>query len=339
MLRATAPVYTMGIRAAHEYDPLLGVRLKKSYAAASVKDYREEIRTNRFGIVDFRDDYSAYPARIFALGDSYTQGTGLPLDAAYPAQLDLMLNSDSTGRYTPRSAVLNLGLGSYGGEQTFLTLQRFTQLLGAPSWCLYTGSDNDFDDDLLFRSGARHKHLVSGSPRFLGKAEWLGRLTDFQIGIRVRMLLADRRLRQLRRRALENDSTAALATSRASTAPPSGATPGPSQNVAEAEWPVLQRIVSACRQAGAEVVLSWVPSIDTSGYNWLRRKASEEGIPFNDWYPGVASTLEAIPGYPMANGHSGGHYRSWVSRRIALGFHALVTPRETPSSIPAAPFR
>ena len=319
MLRNIAPIYTAGIRSSYEYDSILGVRLKKNFSGSRITDHLEEVRTNRYGIVDHRENYSAYAREAFALGDSYTQGTGLPLDAAYPAQLDIMLNQDSSGRYAPRTAVLNLGLGSYGGEQSLLTLQRFAKELGAPAWCLYVGADNDRDDDLMFRNGIRHRHLVDGTPRWRGMAGFLGAVSDLQIVIRFRTALAERRLRQLRSATEPGDQQATDTTSRAGVV--TGA--GPS-STAEAQWPVIGRIISTCRGLGANVIITWADTQPMESYEWLRAKAASEGVLFNDWYPRVQSVREAIPSLPLENSHSARHYRGWVMHEMAAGFAALM---------------
>jgi hypothetical protein len=77
-------------------------------------------------------------------------------------------------------------------------------------------------------------------------------------------------------------------------------------------------------------------------YDWLKANAASRGIPFNDWYPRVSSTLAAIPALPLGNPHSGGHYRGWVAAQIAEGFLAeigRITTTEAPASTPASASR
>jgi hypothetical protein len=50
-------------------------------------DHQQEIRTNLLGTVNFEEDFHRYRYRVFALGDFFTQGTGLPSDCSYPFQL------------------------------------------------------------------------------------------------------------------------------------------------------------------------------------------------------------------------------------------------------------
>lgn len=342
-LRAFAPIHTVGIRRSYEYDSLLGVRLGSGVDERRLTDHLEEIHTNRMGVVDFREDFSGYPAVAFALGDSYTQGTGLPSDASYPAQLDESLNRDSAGMYVRRIAVLNLGLGSFGGEQSLRALERFGRTIRAPSWCLYLGSDNDYEDDLLFQSGARHRQLVAGTPRWYGLEKPIAWVGDTQLGLRLRLGLSQGRLNRVRKAARSAASTPPTAGERVN-AEAKPASPARQRSVAELEWPVIERIVQSCAALGGRAILSWIPHGDRLSYDWLKARAADRGIAFNDWYPRVTSMIDAIPGYPVANPHSGGHYRGWVSRQIAEGFRdeitrSGITPTGTPSPIPTSASR
>ena len=319
-LRAFAPIYTVGIQKSYEYDSVLGVRLKPGFHATRMTDHLEEITTNKLGVIDFRENYVGYPELAFALGDSYTQGTGLPTDMSYPAQLDQIVNRAADGRYERRVAVLNLGLGSYGGEQSLLVLQRFTKSVGKPAWCLYAGSDNDYDDDLLFKRGGRHRQLVRGTPRWKGFAEALGAVSNLQLVLRLKIPLAQRRLDAIRADAASGEESPAQI------------------SIAEREWPVIERIVSACAAAGGRTIVTWIPPGNMVSYDWAKRKSAERGIPFNDWYPRVASAIAAIPQLPEDNPHSGGHHRGWVAAQVAAGFRdemSSLRPTEKLSSSPS----
>ena len=195
-LRAFAPVHLTAPVRAYEYDQQLAVRLRSSMAFARATDYRHEIITNALGTTDFRKGFEGYDALVFAVGDSYTQGMGVPCDASYPFQLDLMLNVQD-GRYRRRYAVVNLGAAGYGSEQALLTLERYCKRIGTPDFVLYLGCDNDAVDDVLFKSGYRHKHLVDGNPRwgvFTKPLQWL--TNDLECGKRAKLALG--RLRRAR---------------------------------------------------------------------------------------------------------------------------------------------
>ncbi len=297
-LRTFNPLYLMGNDAAYEYDPELGVRLKPGVHLFRVTDYEDEVRTSPSGAVGFQDDFRGYPALVFALGDSYTQGTGLPADAAYPFQLDLMLNRDASGLYAKRFGVVNLGLAAFGGEQSLRTLQRFAAQLGKPAYVLYLGSENDYDDDLLWKSGHRHRHLIDGSPywgRWLGPVRWALRT---EIGKRLKVVAG-----ALRR------TDAGATTEAAGDAGPS---------TAELEGPVLERIVTACKELGATPIVSWAQV--SPSYQWLRAWAGARGVAFADWAPAVAAVEAAMPAVPVDNHHSAGHHRGWVLRAFAEAY-------------------
>jgi hypothetical protein len=286
------------------------VRLRPSIRLARVTDHREESHSNSLGTANFQNDFRGYRKLIFALGDSYTQGTGLPADQSYPIQLDLILNTMPGGSYEKNIAVVNLGLAAFGGEQTYRVLERYTARLGAPSACLYLGSENDYDDDLLFKSGARHRHVVRGSPEWKSFAPLLIWIGNLQIVLRAKLIIAKARIERLR----EADRTPVNSASR----PQPVAIP---TSVAELEWPVISRIVSYCKAHDAVVVLAWSkPPGESRSYDWLATAAGRNGLLFNDWYRRVEAVTTAIPALPIANDHSGGHYRGWVNGEIANGF-------------------
>jgi hypothetical protein len=303
-LRTFAPIYLTGIQSAYEYDDELGYRLKRATHQYLLTDHLEEIRTGELGNVGFEDEFSRYPRLVFALGDSYTQGTGNPSDTAYPFQLDMLLNQDAAGFYSEQFGIVNLGLAAFGTDQSLLTARRYADLIGNPQYVLYLGCDNDFDDDQLFRSGYRHQHLVSGNPRWGGWVEPINWLSGFEVAKRVKLALA--KIREARR----------VARTEATTASPGEAR---TQSVAERVWPSIAAIVEQARQWDAKIVVSWA-NPNTASYQWLRAKAAEEGILFADWVPRVESVQERMTALPLGNRHSSGHWRPWANRVIAESY-------------------
>jgi hypothetical protein len=199
-------------------------------------------------------------------------------------------------------AYVNLGLEGYGGEQELLALRRWAALLPPPAVILYLGYDNDFQDDLLFKSGYRHKHIVTGSPFWGWMAVPLQWLTnDFQLGIRMKMALAQLRQRSIQKSAHNQREQEVR-----------------SHSVAELESPVLARLVTYANAYGAWLVVSW--SDAGPSYDWLKSWATQNGIAFADWVPKVNSVRAVIPALPEDNQHSGGHHRAWVNRLIADEF-------------------
>lgn len=306
-LRAFAPIHLASILEAYEYDAELGVRLRPNVHLFKTTDHQQELRTNKLGSVNFQDDFDGYLRRVFALGDSYTMGMGLPSDLSYPSQLDLLINRDQTGFYRKQYAIVNLGLAAYGGEQNLIALRLFAARLGRPDAILYLGCDNDAADDELFLSGYRHGHLVSGNPRWgpmVGVLQWLS--DELQLGIRVKLLSGHaRRGAILAQRAADGRS------------------------VAEAEEAVFERLASYATSEGVELVVGWA-DIGAS-YDWLRAWASRHDVRFADWLPKVNAVTKAIPALPLENVHSGGHYRGWVNRIIAEEFE-----KQLRSALPAS---
>jgi hypothetical protein len=302
ILRLAAPLYTAGIVEAYQYDSEIGVRVRPGIHLLKTVDHQQEIRVNELGTVNFQETFGDYSMLIFALGDSYTQGTGLPADAAYPFQLDLLLNVGADGEYRPRYGVVNLGLSGQGGEQSLRLLRRYAGRVRSPGVCLYLGSENDHQDDVLFRGGYRHNHLVEGSPRWgiwVRPLQWAGAT---QIGVRAKVAIGTLRHARLMRTEASNDDA---------------------QSVAEIVWPVVEQVVEACAASGAATILSWSDGSSES-YPWLRTRATENGIAFADWYPSVVSIQAAIPALESENPHSGGHWRVWVNQMIARAFAAEI---------------
>ena len=299
ILRMFFPVYPVSTLRAYQYDPELGVAPKPGIHSLETTDFQQEIRVNKLGTVNFQETFADYKTLVFAVGDSYTQGTGLPSDMSYPAQLDLLMNSSRNG-YTREFGVVNLGLAAYGGEQNLLALRRYSDSIGRPAFILYLGCDNDFQDDQLFNSGYRHGHLVDGNPKwgiFVRPLQWL--TNDFQIGLQTKLIIG-----KVRRGELGSPSTA-----------DGGQIP---QSVAELERSVLDRANDFSKQAGAKLVVSWAGSAES--YAWTREWAAGNNVQFADWQPRVTAVTEAIPQMPIENPHSGGHYRGWVNRIIAEEF-------------------
>lgn len=299
--RIFKPFRSAGTLRAYEYDPDMGYRLKPGLNLTRITDHLEEVHSNRLGTANYQEDFGGYPTLVFAVGDSYTMGIGLPPDAAYPFQLDLILNRDEKGLYAKRYGVVNLGMAGMGAEQHLIQLRRSAVRLGKPAVVLYLGCDNDFQDDLLFRNGSRHTFGVEGNPRY-GPFLWLRMWVDrTDLGQRLLYRWAMARDRRLSRQALGVENW------RLSPRP-----------IAELQAPMLEKIAAATREQGARLVVSWV---DTTGsYQFLKSWAAAKNIPFADWKPAADSVRETMPALSTENPHSGLHYRTWVNRLIAEAY-------------------
>lgn len=298
-LRLLSPRYYPVITNAYEYDDELAYRLRPGAHLFETTDHQQETIANGLGTANFQERFDGYESLVFAVGDSYTQGTGLPADASYPAQLDLILNRDGEGFYVKKFGVVNLGVAGFGGEQSLVNLGRFGERLGSPAFILYLGCDNDFEDDVAFRSGERHRTVIAGSPvwgRMTGPLRLFFERT--QLGLRVREANRGR----VRAR-LVAESTAHL---------------GHTASVAELEAPVLERLKAYAEQQRAVLVVGW--SEESASYFWLKSWAAQRAVPFADWAPRANSVREVMPGLTLDNQHSGGHHRVWVNQLIAAEF-------------------
>lgn len=303
-LRLFSPLHLAGNIKAYQYDQELGYRLKPKLHFFSTTDYQQEFHTNQLGTINFQESFTDYDEIVFALGDSYTQGTGLPGDSSYPFQLDLKLNFHR-GEYTKRYAIINLGLAAFGGKQAIAALRIFQNVITSPDYILYLGSNNDYQDDMLFESGYRHQHLVDGNPNWgmmLKPIQWFASGTE--IGKRTKLAINGIR----RGKAKRNNKR------------PSGESS--ENNIAKLQEPVFSELLVIANKLNAPLIVSWsdLPEKAEGSYLWLKEWASERNVYFADWHPKVLSVLEAIPGLPQKNNHTGGHYRTWINSMIAESF-------------------
>lgn len=307
VLRSWFPIYLTGYIGFYQYDKDLGFRLLDDVHALKTTDYQQEILTNPLGTVNFQKDFAGYQIKVFAIGDSFTQGTGLPADASYPFQVDLLLNMDHD-RYLKKYAVVNLGLAALGAKQNLIVLKRYARKLGKPDFILYLGSGNDYEDDLLFDSGYSFKHMVWGNPFWGGSVGPLLWLTNnIEIGKRVKILVGELR----RQRIFAADKKYAQ-----------NEGPGQKKCVAELEAPTLQELVKTAGDYDAKLIVSWSdgPKNRDGSYQWLQEFARRNGVAFADWHPAVVSIKQDIPSLPIVNHHSGGHFRTWVNSMIARAY-------------------
>jgi len=307
VLRMTAPIYLAGIPEAYRYDQEIGYLLKSGIHMLKTTDHLQEIRTNRLGTVNFEEDFSDYPGMLFAIGDSFTAGTGLAADASYPFQLSMMLNRDGNGMFERRVAVVNLGLAALGMEQSLLVLRRYRKEIGNPDGVLLLGCQNDFQDDLLFESGYRHQHIVDDNPMWGPLVAPLQWASNFELAKRTKLAIGSLRA-SLIRGAGRNERRPA------------------DRSVAEAEWPIIEKIIRDASESGSFVVLGWADG-ESDSYLWLKQKAREREIPFADWYPRARAVMDAIPELSISNPHSAGHWRTWVNRLIAEEYARQVAGR------------
>lgn len=299
ILRQFFPRYYPVIVASYEYDPELAFRLRPGAHLFRTTDHQQESVANALGTANFQESFAGYESLVFAVGDSYTQGTGVPADMSYPSQLDLMLNRDERGFYVKKFGVVNLGVAGYGGEQELISLRRWAKALRPPSVILYLGCDNDLVDDLAFKSGERHSVVMPGSPVWGRMTPPLRLLLErTQLGLRLRNDILE-----LRRQRLAGEVLGPAADGRP---------------VAELQSPVLERLASYAKENGALLVVSW--SDGGASYEWLKAWAARSHVAFADWVPKAESVRAAMPALPLDNQHSSGHHRGWTNHVIAEEF-------------------
>ena len=300
LLRLFMPIYFSAPLEGYQYDKEIGYIARKGVHFFKLSDYQQEFQTNKLGTFNFQEEFRDYEKVVFAIGDSYTQGTGLYADASYPSQLDLMLNIDQNGEYKKNYAVINLGIAASGGEQNLLILKRYAKMI-RPDIILYLGSDNDYRDDLLFRAGIRHKNIVYNNPHygyFYYPLKFI--LYDTEIGKHLTMFVREKLLKP--RYSVRNS-----------------ADKHESLSTAELEKDVLERIINEAKNNKSVIILSWAEG-QSASYSWLQNYCKDKHLLFADYYHTLSSVHQAIPRLPFNNPHSGGHYRTWVNSIIARAF-------------------
>ena len=268
---------------------------------------------NSFGTINFTNDFTEFSNTVFTLGDSYTQGVGIPMDASYPAQLNLFLNINNYNISEPNFAVINLGLAAYGGKQNLAIYERYKDKLGKPDILLYLGCENDETDDLLFASGYRHRALVENSPVYGVFQKPLAYLTHkTEIGKRLNFLRGN-----LARRKVDIQEPPDFALKKSEF---KGHT-----SVAEKQQDIFNWLLEETKRNDIFFVVGWANYLKTekncNSYEWLKKWAEKNDVAFADWHPYVCKLVNFRPNLPLTNDHSGGHYRVWVNTVIALEFY------------------
>jgi len=312
LLKLRSPVYFADDYNAYYYSPELGYRLKKSLGLRNSTDFQREVNTNQMGTVNYQDNFNNYKMLIFAGGDSFTKGVGVPADASYPFQLDLLLNLKGD-TYYPNYGVVNLGVAGYGTEQVLLQIKRYQKEIGTPNYILFLGNETDYQDDLTFRSGSLHRKMLEGNPNYspllIGPLQWLQYETE--TGKRVKLFL-------------KNWPTWRWSNKNSSKPRNEGSAKPRNPNEVELQEPVLQKLNNLSKELNATLIVSWVPcywSKEISpNYLALKQYAARNNLAFADWYPMVSSVLDHNPNLPAINYHSAGHYRAWINQMIARAF-------------------
>ncbi len=312
-LRLFSPVYLVGYDEAYVYDDKIGAVFKPNIHYLNTTDYLQETKTNKIGTLNFQESFAPYKYFVFAVGDSYTQGSGLPFDASYPFQLDLLLNFKE-GEYRSEYAVINLGREATGGIQALLYLDKFRNITPKVDYILYLACQNDAMDDRKYNKGIKHKNIVDNSPYWGVWTPVLKFLKNrTEIGKRL-YLLAYKILVLPRKKPVPNGKAVDLADK----APPNLKT---TDLICREQLDIFLKFKKISQEMGAKLIIGWVSNKDAKDqYQWLKNWAQKNDIEFADWQEKVVSVKKTIPNLPIGNPHSGGHYRTWVNNLIARSF-------------------
>ena len=248
--------------------------------------------------MNYQETFKHYAKLIFAIGDSLTQGTGLPVDAAYPFQLDLLLNFDNKV-YFPMYGVVNLGQDGIGTKQSIAILDKYSDLLKPPDFILYLGAPNDYVDDLVWDI-VSEKIPLQDNPNAFPILVWL--LNHTKTVQTLYGIYFSRLRRQLLISKTKNYHCAAL------------------------QEKVFDKLLEKASESEAKLIVSWEDYSES--YIWLQEWARKNNVLFADWYPGFFSVTKEIPNMPVRNSHSAGHYRAWVNHMIAKAFACKIKEAE-----------
>lgn len=118
-------------------DSELGILHKPNLSfPLKTKDFSYQFKSDSQGFTNFEDETLYQQADIVTIGDSYTEGVGVPHDLSYPRQLAQLTHQ----------RILNLGHGSYDAYQYPIVLKRYglaahPRTVIVSFWCF-----NDFQD-------------------------------------------------------------------------------------------------------------------------------------------------------------------------------------------------
>ena len=310
-LKIFSPIRFAGSIGNYEYHPIMGTVIKKGYFTKTT-DHKQEIFVNKLGTVNTQQNFKGYKKKAFAIGDSFTQVTGSSLSASYPVFADIFINTKS-GKYEPNLGIINLGTSANGGLQNIENYKIYKSKIGIPDYIFYLGSDNDYIDDLRFKSGLRHKQIVDGSPYWGALVKPLQILSKIEIVKRLKILRRDLITKNLSKSKNDFSKESICKTP------------------AEKSKPILDKFLELSLSDDFILVISWESYFgndkkECSSYSWAKKWAKNNNVRFADYQYSVSSTKLFWTDMPYVNDHSGGHYRDWINFLIAKSFAAHVPP-------------
>ncbi|MBD1144021.1 SGNH/GDSL hydrolase family protein [Pelagibacterales bacterium SAG-MED33] len=300
-LRVFYPLNLTGDISNYEYDENLGIKLKDNLNSVYITDHRQEVITNKKGTLNYESEFSNYDNLIITIGDSNTQGVGVPFDSSYPFVLYTQLNSEDKESW----GVVNMALAAYGTKQAILVYKIKYKIFMKPKFVTYLADKNDYMGDLFFDKGYKHMHLVKNSPRFFGYAEILGYVSQkIELIKRIKYILSETKLSQNYNKVEENFEKVFL------------------NNYAKK----LLEFNNYLRNNQISFIFAW-NSLDenknnvcSSEYNFVKNWAKQNNIIFADWCPNFKKIANLSNAIPVINDHSSSHARPWINRIIAQSF-------------------
>lgn len=134
-------------------DPVLHHRLRPS-AKYTLRgpDFREEVKTNSLGMRDYEYAEPSGPeTRILVLGDSYTEGYGVPAESCFVKILERKFNQESHAGV--RTRVFNGGIAGYSPLLEFLYLKEVGLRLH-PDLVVMCYDMTDVQEDAIYSESA-----------------------------------------------------------------------------------------------------------------------------------------------------------------------------------------
>lgn len=318
LLRKFNPIYFCNTVSQFQYDKDLGIVAKHNLEKTILTDHIIEVFTNDIGSKNYlnKSELLEYKKIIFCVGDSYTEGVGNMTDESYPFYLDLLLNRKNN-IYEKRFAVINLGLGAYGFIQSYLISKIYVNKIGRPPEVIvYFISANDFDDDIRFKSGYIHRHMVSGSPYYPPVLIALNELFEYnQIYSRIKIFLSSvfRKQPHFYKRGVKIQAI--------------GCGGQKSIQFNSNRLPGLIDLIAFSRNNNVKLIISY-SNYKSYEYDSIKKFASENNILFIDYKPDLERMNTIFTRLSVYNRHSGGHFRSWVNFIIASNIAELLKDTE-----------
>jgi len=148
-------------------DSWFWVRQPNFQFTSSLAEFEFNRNTNSLGLSEVDIPPKSSANRVIGLGDSFTEGTGVPQDSTWLRKLELLLNASGPVKYE----IYNAGISGSDPIYEYMLLER--KLLSyRPDLIIVSINASDFGD-LAYRGGFERFHEDGTSGREAPKWEWL----------------------------------------------------------------------------------------------------------------------------------------------------------------------